>query len=85
MILEVSNQTTPKQIVIKHGDGTIGSYRGFAEISVKPGQKVKKREILGVFGDEQTHGLRSMFYFYVWKPIDGESATFFKVKFDTLD
>ncbi len=83
-MLEVSSQTSPKQIVIKHGDGTNGSYRGFAHISVMAGQEVKKGDILRSFGDKQAHGLLSTFSFYVWKPVDGESEKYFPIKFDLI-
>src|ERR1019366_9442492 len=82
-VLEVSSHTSPTQIVIKHGDGTIGSYRGFADITVKPGQKVKRGDNLGEAGDKQVHGPVTVFYFWVWKPIDGENETYFSVKFST--
>jgi len=85
IVMQVSNhyQSSQSQIIIRHPDGTMGSYRGCADIKVKPGQDVKRAEPLGALGDKQVHESTAEFNFYVWKPIDGESGTYFPIKFNT--
>ncbi len=41
---------TGNAVFIDHGDGLISMYFHFAELKVKPGQEVKKGEVLGLVG-----------------------------------
>lgn len=85
LVISATEQTEsfPSQIIVKHGDGTFATYRGFAVggINAKEGQRIEKADLLGVLGDKY-RGSVTTFYFYVWNPIDGEKADYPSIKYE---
>jgi len=85
IVVRISEQTasTPGQIMVKHTDGSLATYRGFGEntICLKPDQQIAKADRIGTVGNKDSNP-STTFYFYVWIPIDGEQVTYVSVKFD---
>jgi len=73
-------------ILVRHSDGTYGEYVHLKQNGsrVKPGQKIKARQILGYSGNTgYTQGPH--LHFAVFSPIDGSNRETFPVRFRTAD
>lgn len=73
-------------ILVRHSDGTYGEYvhlkRGGAR--VKPGQKVKARQLLGLSGNTG-YSQGPHLHFAVFSPKDGTTRETFPIRFRTAD